>query len=656
VRLLLVDNLLFESDGDFRRFELDPHLGLISLAAVARLGGHAVEIYDPKQDMSRGTLCYDAALYRELAARIASRQPEIVGFTALGCNLHCVARTASLLRQLRPDLPILIGGPQATILHREVLERFAAFDVVVRSEAEETLLPLLDALARDRLDRVPGITYRAPNGEIHCNEGNPIIENLDRLPFAAYDCYPIAELGLTQISLEAGRGCPFSCTFCSTASFFGRQYRLKSPARLVAEMDRLHAVYGFDDFGLNHDLFTVSRKKVLAFCEAVRSTGYKWSCSARVDCVDPELLTAMAEAGCTSIYFGIEAGAARMQEISRKRLDLALVEPAITLCDRLGIATTASFITGFPEEESSDQAETLDMAGRLFLHPGGRTHAQLHLLTPEPGTGLLAQHGTALRFDGHATDHNLPILDDEDAALLAGDAVLFSPHHFFPTVLPRSRHVFVTAAGVALVALGRDVLRYVVGAFDGRLGVLVDAMDDWRREASWPAAADPDFVVAFLAARFGAGHHLVSLCRYAYAMRAARLAAERGLPPAPPAPGRTVPLVLAQHVAVLADIHHPKRLAALLGETYGERVEGPRVSIVVKPDPATRQAATFVIDRATAQLLRRFDLPRTHAQICREAAAAPPAWERVQELVADGLLSRARPQQERALTPALSLA
>jgi radical SAM superfamily enzyme YgiQ (UPF0313 family) len=118
---------------------------------------------------------------------------------------------------------------------REILDRFSSFDLVVRSEAEQTLPPLLDRLPGMDIADLPGVSYRNRYGEVICNPGNPIIEVLDELPVPSYDCYPIRELELGAIRVEAGRGCPFSCTFCSTASFFGRSYRLKSTARLLAK-------------------------------------------------------------------------------------------------------------------------------------------------------------------------------------------------------------------------------------------------------------------------------------------------------------------------------------------------------------------------------------------------------------------------------------
>ncbi len=518
MRLTFVDNLLYDGSFAAPRYDLQPHLGLLSLAAVALGAGHDAGVYDPKYDLVRGELRLDATLYRGMAQRILARAPDVVGFTALGCNFHGVVNVAAELKRQRPELPILLGGPHATILHREIMARFPAFDVVVRNEAETTLLPLLARLGTAELHDLPGISYRVPGGAPAHNPGTPLIEDLDALPVPAYACYPLAELGLDTIRVEAGRGCPFACTFCSTASFFGRSYRLKSVARLLAEMDGLHQAYGYTDFKLNHDLFTVNRKKVLAFCEALYERDYTWGCSARVDCVDDELLEAMWRAGCRNVYFGIEAGSARMQRISRKNLDLALVDPRLATSTRLGLETTASFITGYPEEELADQAATLDFAARLACARGTLTDAQIHLLTPEPGTQLMTQYGDRLRYDGHVSDFNLPHLDPGDDALIAGEPALFGNHHYYPSVLPRERHVFVSSAWLALFGLGRPVLGYALRAFEGRLSAFVDAAFAWHA-SSEPAgpAVDLARLTAFVQTRFGAHHHLTSLFRYAAA-------------------------------------------------------------------------------------------------------------------------------------------
>ena len=72
---------------------------------------------------------------------------------------------------------------------------------------------------------------------------NAGVMDVDQLSMAAFHFYPISELGLSSIRVEAGRGCPFQCTFCSTATFFGRKYRVKAAPKLVGESVGLHPVW-----------------------------------------------------------------------------------------------------------------------------------------------------------------------------------------------------------------------------------------------------------------------------------------------------------------------------------------------------------------------------------------------------------------------------
>src|SRR6266705_6857502 len=88
---------------------------------------------------------------------------------------------------------------------------------------------------------------------------------LNCLPFPAFHLYPY--MHACEIApLELGRGCPFACTFCSTNDFFRRRFRLKSPAHIVGEMKQIKQTYGIKSFDMVHDMFTVDRKRVVAFC------------------------------------------------------------------------------------------------------------------------------------------------------------------------------------------------------------------------------------------------------------------------------------------------------------------------------------------------------------------------------------------------------
>ena len=659
MRLTLIDNLLYESSYSVRREDLQPHLGLMSLAAMVQRDGHRPIVYDPKWEVFSNRLALNGSLYDDMASAILRTAPEAVGFTALGCNFHCVVNVARRIKRAEPDLPILLGGPHATILHREILTQFAEFDVIARNEAEYSINPILAALDERDFGGLAGISYRNGRGEVVCNPGSPLIDDLDDLPVPAYASYPIEQLGLKTMRIEAGRGCPFSCTFCSTASFFGRSYRLKSTLRLIDELDLVHDAWGYRDFKLNHDLFTVNRKKVVEFCEAMKDRRYTWSCSARVDCVDPSLLEQMHEAGCRDIYFGIETASPRMQEISRKRMDIGLVEPTLEVTARLGIATTTSFITGYPEEMPEDQDLTLDMAARLFCFAGGNNVSQIHLLTPEPGTDLIARYGDGLLFDGHVSEFNFPMLRGDDQLLLSGHPMLFGNHHYFPSVIARERHVFVTSFWTVLWELGRTVTGYMLRGFDGRLSRLMS--EAWAWQAALPSRRTKfgaDDVREFLQARFGRHHHLVSLFRYARAMSEVSGTPTFEQPAKRPAAAdpRDHALRMASGTTVLRDIHNSVELLERItgrASALSDIEAGPLGHLLLVAQPRSLAESglsdvtvqSYWIDDVTADLLARFNDPKSYWMCCKEIAdgdghAAFPEWSDLASLCELGVLER----------------
>jgi len=658
MRVLLVQNFLLNDRGSIDDYVLYPHLGLLSLASVAEDEGHEAVLYDPMYELKSGALPLDGRLYREMARALAKSSPDVVGFTALGCNFVTVVRVAGELRKICPDVPLLLGGPHATVLHEEIARRFPDFDVIVRNEAEQILPGLLRELIDGDLATVPGLTFRR-GADILSTPGSPLVDDLDTLPMPAYQKYPIGELNLKKMRVEAGRGCPFSCTFCSTASFFGRRYRLKSPERLLRELDGLASSYGINDFSLQHDLFTVDKKKVRAFCAAVRGRGYTWSCSARVDCVDDALLEDMYESGCRSIYYGVETGSPRMQKISQKHLDLALLAPRLGKTLSLGMVPTVSFITGYPEELQDDQDQTLDALGTCMAEGGDKLIAQLHLLTPEPGTKLLADNSSSLAYDGYLTDFNFPALDPRDIEIVQENPATFVNQYYFESVLPRRQHVQVASAFRSLILLGNRVVSHIVHLSGGSFSALVKDIISFVDAAA--AAPDhigitPEDVIAFATRRWGRTHHVVSLARYLFeAHRVAErlISGETKRAESWSSPQRAG-YRLADNVSFLSSIHDAPRILETLraqGQFDGacacatERVAG----LLMRCDPANpSEVHTWNVNGPTSMLLRQLKKARPGHELLagvrkREGSVAE-ARRLLGDLVERGFVTTGRPR------------
>jgi radical SAM superfamily enzyme YgiQ (UPF0313 family) len=414
--------------------ELAP-VGILSLAAVLETEGYTPVVVDLNRVYY--SWCQEAAQDTDFGSfageYFAGLDCELFGFSTVCSSYPLTLRIAGAVKRRHPRSLIVLGGPQASVVDVATMKAFPAIDVVVRGEAEQSLPELVGALAgNNAIESVRGITFRRQH-EIARNPDAPLIQDLDALPFPAFHLFPDVRC-CRHFPLELGRGCPFACTFCSTNDFFRRKFRLKSPPHMIDEMRRVKQTYGINSFELVHDMFTVDRKRVVAFCEAILESKeeFYWGCSARTDCVDEELIALMAKAGCRGIFFGIESGSRRMQRIIDKGLDLDESENRIRACDKHQINTAVSLMAGFPEETTDDLRRTagffVDSLRYDYADP------QLSILAPLAGTPIHKQHQDSLTLSDDVSDMSYRGWPQttEDHALIAAYPEIFSSFYATP--------------------------------------------------------------------------------------------------------------------------------------------------------------------------------------------------------------------------------
>lgn len=460
-----------------------PQLGILSLAAVVEARAQNLRI----SDLNRSYFSYSERSckpgdqeFAEVAARdIAAIHADIYGFSSICSSYPLTLRIAQRVKAIRPESMILLGGPQASVVDIQTLASFPFVDLVLRGEAEHTLPLLLDQLEGERrLDQVPGLSYRV-DAQPRRNANAPVIENLDALPAPAYHLTDDLH-GVDRAALELGRGCPFACTFCSTNDFFRRNFRLRSPERVLRDMRMIAAMYSIRDFELVHDMFTVDQRRVAAFCEAMIASGegFTWSCSARTDCVDEELLELMAQAGCRGIFFGVETGSERMQKIIDKGLDPRRAEQIIDATEQLGIQSTVALITGFPDETWEDLRQTI----RIFMHSARcpKSHPQLNLLAPLAETPLYSKYRNDLVLEELCSgmSHQGRRKNDADLQLIRTYPDIFSNFYAIPTRY-LDRGSLLELREFALMGAAR--FRWVLTSIDQNTAGMLDFFLEWRK-------------------------------------------------------------------------------------------------------------------------------------------------------------------------------
>ena len=404
MRVSLVGSVNLSSWYEQEREEADlsPPLGVLALAASLEQAGHTPSLVDINFELSQKRLEVGDSFYPAAAAKILETSPDVVGFSTLCSSYHIALRIAQAVKEQSPGTTIVFGGPQASVADRLTIQNFPWVDFILRGEADQSLPMFLDELALDPgAYHAPGLTWR--DGEdIRRNPCLPLIADLDSLPMPAYHLQPGGQ-GKAAV-IDAGRGCPFGCTFCSTSVYWERRYRLKSIDRILWEASELNRLYGATCFSFLHDLFTLNRARIREFCRRLidEKRAWQWSCSARVDCIDAELLHLMADSGCTGIFYGVETGSPRMQSVIRKNLKLDNALDIVEATRAAGIKPTVSFIAGYPEETEQDLQLTFGLIEALLRKP--LVTVQLHLLGPEAGTLDFATYRDRMKWDGYFSD------------------------------------------------------------------------------------------------------------------------------------------------------------------------------------------------------------------------------------------------------------
>jgi radical SAM superfamily enzyme YgiQ (UPF0313 family) len=374
-------------------------LGLLSLAAaLSRSKSVTAKVCDPRS--------IDFRSPRETVDLLLTLDPDVVGFSTM-CNTYPHAlRTAQLLKNIRPELSVVFGGPHATVIAKETLEAFPFVDFVLKGECERSIIDLVEFLgSHDRkAAEVPGLIFRQGNIVQESHENYPLLPPHE-LPDIDYSLFQDLQ-SFRSIPLDVGRGCPFACTFCTTNIYWERRYRLRSPQYVIDTVKQIKEQHGLSSFGFVHDNFTASPHRVAEFCRQIITSGvsFEWRCSARPDSVDSELLDIMHAAGCRSIFMGIESGSPRIQQLCLKKVKLDRAIPAARKATALDIGLTVSFITGFPYEQVDDIEQTIRMMSAINYESRARCDLQLHLLSPVPGAPLSSEANIEIALDDTMSD------------------------------------------------------------------------------------------------------------------------------------------------------------------------------------------------------------------------------------------------------------
>jgi radical SAM superfamily enzyme YgiQ (UPF0313 family) len=349
-------------------------LGLAYIASVLIQAGRRVKVIDFNI----------SGLNLRRVDNIVNNKPAIVGISAHTETYPNALKIAKRIKERDSSIPIIIGGPHASILPIEVLED-GAIDYVAIGEGEATMTELADYLidGKGQLKDIDGIGYKDEQGQIQINKRRELL-NPDDIPFPSRDLFPLDFYEEKWNISTARGGCPYQCPFCSASFIWEGHRRPRSPENIIEEIRMVFEERGATYIFFSEDIFTLNKKWVYKLLELIKQLDYtvEWGCATRVDLVDEQLIMDMADAGCRAIQFGVESGSQRILD-AVKGITKEQVLKVIKACKKADIDVASSFMVPFPQDTKETIRETKEFIKELF-DAGSKIY--MSYTSPYPGT------------------------------------------------------------------------------------------------------------------------------------------------------------------------------------------------------------------------------------------------------------------------------
>ncbi len=345
-----------------------PPLGTLYATAVLRARGHDVAIHDTMFRKSE----------EEISASISRHHAAVVviyddGFNSL--TKMCLSRMRdAALRMTRiarsRGCTVIIHSSDAT----DHLESYfaAGANYVACGEAEFTVAELCDALRNGEhaVDGIAGLAF-VRDGRIVRTEPRRPVEQLDEIPFPAWDCIDLSPYRHMwqhhhrrfSVNMVTTRGCPFHCNWCAKP-LYGQIYHSRSPGNVVEEMSLLQATVQPDHLWFSDDIFGLTPGWIAAFVEALeaRHVRIPFKCLSRADLLlQRETIPLLARAGCETVWLGAESGSQTILDAMDKGTTVAQIREAARRLHAAGIRVGFFIQFGYPGERIDEIRATFEL-------------------------------------------------------------------------------------------------------------------------------------------------------------------------------------------------------------------------------------------------------------------------------------------------------
>lgn len=361
--------------------------------------------------------------------KILSYNSQVVGFSMFMSNRIVSFLLARKLKQVKPDIFIVGGGPEVTRIKRVMGDGIAsyapldrdsvlggAFDVYIDGEGEQALEEIL-ILERGQSEfRHIASALWVHNGSLVINQPRKLMDNLDVLPPPTFDDYDLSSYLRYALPVVTSRGCVNRCTFCADSPLW-KMYRCRSADKVYEEILTLADKYCREQFEITDSIFNGDMNRIEQLCDMLIKSGRRLYWSAKVTArkeMTSLILRKMRQAGCTSLAYGIESGSPSVLKDMRKNPDLSMASNVIRDTFKAGIQANCFFIIGYPTETEFDFQMTLNFIkdNAAYIHRFDQITG-CHI-EEDSYLGLHpAKYGIVFKNDGWYSGYSTPAIRQE---------------------------------------------------------------------------------------------------------------------------------------------------------------------------------------------------------------------------------------------------
>lgn len=294
---------------------------------------------------------------------------DIVGIGSMG---HATFRGFEIGKEFKKRGKTVVFGGYMISIATEFAEGYDFIDSIIVGDAEKSYPMMLEDYEK--------------HGKLKKTYDNPI-DNLNDLPLPKYELLTKKSIG-SMLPVQAGRGCPHSCSFCAINCLYKGKYMFRPVNDVIRDIKRVKEL-GFKEFYLIDDNIVGNPKYFKELCIEIKKLNMRWSSQCSILLANnPELLRIGRESGIQFLSFGIESITQKgLNNLNKAWLKVDNHMELLSRITESGIAVSSEMFFGTDSDTEESIRKTFD-----FIMETRIPVPRFYILTPTPGTEMFREY------------------------------------------------------------------------------------------------------------------------------------------------------------------------------------------------------------------------------------------------------------------------